>query len=252
VGWASADRPGQVFPLGSTFDPESDTLRSALDSALTSLYGLAVAVTPDTGRFAGVVAARNILDQVADARIAVAESISVRDAEGAMRRPVPQSAPDKAEKSRPADSDEDRDAKAGANKSDDVETSAPVAETAASPTDEPKDEPKAQAEGGDPKTNSKASTPEAVAASAADSAPTESVDSSSEPAEGQPEPDAAVDREATIVTVVSGRPVDLGKAEAAATPRDDAEGGAPAADDKPAGDEPVAAAERESEQDPVR
>ena len=48
---------GSVFPLGSTFDPETDTLRIALDSALTSPFGLAVAVAPDTGRFAGVVTA---------------------------------------------------------------------------------------------------------------------------------------------------------------------------------------------------
>ncbi len=70
VGWAHLDRPGHVYPLGSTFIAESDTLRAALDSALTSPYGLAVAVAPDTGRFAGVVAARQILHQVADSRTA--------------------------------------------------------------------------------------------------------------------------------------------------------------------------------------
>ena len=68
VGWAHSDRPGHVFPLGSTFTAESDTLRAALDSALTSPYGLAVAVAPGTGRFAGVVASRQILDQAAQAR----------------------------------------------------------------------------------------------------------------------------------------------------------------------------------------
>ena len=78
VGWASADRPGLVFPLGSTFKAESDTLRTALDSALTSLYSLAVAVEEETGRFAGVVSAQKILDQVADARVAAAEE-SLRD-----------------------------------------------------------------------------------------------------------------------------------------------------------------------------
>ena len=94
VGWANPDRPGQVFPLGSTFDPESDTLRTALDSALTSPYGLAVAVAPGTGRFAGVVEAQQILAQVADARAAVAESIAVRAAEETMRRSRPQPPPD--------------------------------------------------------------------------------------------------------------------------------------------------------------
>src|SRR6187397_70042 len=42
VGWADSERPGQVFPLGSTFSPETDSLRVALDSALTSPHGLAV------------------------------------------------------------------------------------------------------------------------------------------------------------------------------------------------------------------
>ncbi|HWJ54037.1 MAG TPA: ATP-binding cassette domain-containing protein, partial [Propionibacteriaceae bacterium] len=108
VGWANSDRPGQVFPLGSTFNPESDTLRAALDSALTSLYGLAVAVAPETGRFAGVATAEKILEQVAGARAAVAESISVRAAEETMRRSGPQSPPDgKATKS-PADKQEER------------------------------------------------------------------------------------------------------------------------------------------------
>ena len=58
-------------------------MRDALDSALTSPYGLAVAVEKDTGRFAGVVTAGTILDQVKGARAAVAESISIRDAEAA-------------------------------------------------------------------------------------------------------------------------------------------------------------------------
>ena len=74
------ERPGQVFPLGSTFDPEADTLRVALDSALTSPFSLAVAVAPDTGRFAGVVTARSILAQVKRPR-AAAESISAAEAE---------------------------------------------------------------------------------------------------------------------------------------------------------------------------
>ena len=95
VGWATATSPGRVFPLGSTFDPESDTLRTALDSALTSPYSLAVAVAPDTGRFAGVVRAQKILDQVADARIAAAESIELREPGPEPElRPEPEEGPD--------------------------------------------------------------------------------------------------------------------------------------------------------------
>ena len=81
VGWADPERPGRVFPLGSTFSPETDSLRVALDSALTSPYGLAVGVTADTQRYAGVVSADTILDRVRDVRVSIAESISIRDAE---------------------------------------------------------------------------------------------------------------------------------------------------------------------------
>ena len=85
IGWADREHPGQVFPLGSTFHHESDTLRVALDSALSSPFSLAVAVAPDTGRFAGVVSAQDILASVTAARVAAAESISVREA--AAQRP---------------------------------------------------------------------------------------------------------------------------------------------------------------------
>jgi osmoprotectant transport system ATP-binding protein len=91
VGWADPERPGQVFPLGSTFSPETDTLRTALDSALTSQYGLAVAVTADTRRFAGVVAADDILAKVKDVRVSIAESISIREAEAEQaHEPLPE------------------------------------------------------------------------------------------------------------------------------------------------------------------
>jgi osmoprotectant transport system ATP-binding protein len=83
VGWADSERPGQVFPLGATFSPETDSLRGALDSALTSPYGLAVAVTADTRRYAGVVSADAILDKVRDLRTSIVESISIREAETA-------------------------------------------------------------------------------------------------------------------------------------------------------------------------
>jgi osmoprotectant transport system ATP-binding protein len=83
VGWADPERPGRVFALGSTFSPETDTLRTALDSALTSPFGLAVAVTADDRRYAGVVSADDILAKVKDVRVSIAESISIREAEAA-------------------------------------------------------------------------------------------------------------------------------------------------------------------------
>ena len=85
IGWADREHPGQVFPLGSTFHHDTDTLRVALDSALSSPFSLAVAVAPDTGRFAGVASAEAILAAVQAARVAAAESISVREA--AAQRP---------------------------------------------------------------------------------------------------------------------------------------------------------------------
>jgi hypothetical protein len=83
VGWADPERPGRVFPLGSTFSPETDSLRAALDSALTSPHGLAVAVRAETGRYAGVVSADTILAKVKDVRVSIAESIAIREAEAA-------------------------------------------------------------------------------------------------------------------------------------------------------------------------
>jgi osmoprotectant transport system ATP-binding protein len=91
VGWADPERPGRVFALGSTFSPETDTLRTALDSALTSPYGLAVAVTAEARRYAGVVRADDILAKVKDVRGSIAESISIREAEAAQAyEPVPE------------------------------------------------------------------------------------------------------------------------------------------------------------------
>jgi len=78
LGWADQSRLGAIFGLGSTFDPETDTLRVALDSALTSPVGLAVAVAGSTGRYAGVVSAADILSQITDSRALIAESISLR------------------------------------------------------------------------------------------------------------------------------------------------------------------------------
>jgi osmoprotectant transport system ATP-binding protein len=80
MGWADARRPGQVYGLGSTFDPETDSLRAALDAALTSPVGMAVAVSG--GRYAGVVSAAAILAQATDSRASVAETVSIRSQSG--------------------------------------------------------------------------------------------------------------------------------------------------------------------------
>jgi osmoprotectant transport system ATP-binding protein len=110
VGWADPQRPGQVFALGATFSPETDSLRAALDSALTSPYGLAVAVTADTHRYAGVVSADAILDKVRDVRASIAESISIRDLEAAEEdASLDQSEPSYEEVTGPADDDDPDD-----------------------------------------------------------------------------------------------------------------------------------------------
>ena len=81
VGWVDAERPGLVHPIGATFVRESDTLRAALDSALTSPYAIAVAVDPDTGRYTGTATADAILDQVRTARRTHPESVTLQAAE---------------------------------------------------------------------------------------------------------------------------------------------------------------------------
>ena len=81
VGWVDTERPGLVHPMGATFVRETDTLRAALDSALTSPYALAVAVDPETGRYAGVVPADAILAQVATQRSGSPESVTLQAAE---------------------------------------------------------------------------------------------------------------------------------------------------------------------------
>ena len=81
LGWTDPSRPTGLHPVGSTFDPETDTLRTALDAALTSPVSLAVAVNRASGRFAGVVSAQEILAQVAEIKSAQQESIAPADAE---------------------------------------------------------------------------------------------------------------------------------------------------------------------------
>ncbi len=76
LGWTDPRQPGRSLPLGSTFDPETDTLRVALDAALTSPAGLAVAVGKN-GRYAGVAGAADILQRVAETRASQTESINI-------------------------------------------------------------------------------------------------------------------------------------------------------------------------------
>jgi osmoprotectant transport system ATP-binding protein len=114
VGWADPERPDRVFPLGSTFSPETDSLRVALDSALTSPHGLAVAVTADTHRYAGVVSADTILNKVKDVRVSIAESISLRDVEATLEDVLSESEPGDEPVASPADPpDSDQEAGQG-------------------------------------------------------------------------------------------------------------------------------------------
>ncbi len=61
TGWVDPARPGELLPLGATFDIETGDVRSALDAALTSPFGLAVGVSAGGSRYAGVVTAATIL-----------------------------------------------------------------------------------------------------------------------------------------------------------------------------------------------
>ena len=107
VGWADPERPGRVFALGATFSPETDTLRTALDSALTSPYGLAVAVTAEGRRYAGVVSADDILGKVKDVRVSITESISIREAEAAQAyEPFPDAEAEPEQPSEPEQGDD--------------------------------------------------------------------------------------------------------------------------------------------------
>lgn len=68
VAWVDPDRPGGTLPLGVTFDPATDSLRQALDAALSSSFGKAVAVTGESGRYAGVVTADEVMRALAEHR----------------------------------------------------------------------------------------------------------------------------------------------------------------------------------------
>jgi osmoprotectant transport system ATP-binding protein len=139
LGWADAERPGKTQMLGTTFQPDSDSMRAALDSALNSPVGLAVAVA-ENGRFAGVVTASQILDQVRHLKASVADAISAR-AEADAAREAAEAARQEAEQVRAeaskiaadadAEADEAARIEAAIKAAEDAETQAQAAEDAA-------------------------------------------------------------------------------------------------------------------------
>lgn len=68
VGWVDPRTPRHVRDLGGVFQPESDSLRTALDAALSSPVGKAVAVRGASLRYAGVVTMDDLLAAVAGHR----------------------------------------------------------------------------------------------------------------------------------------------------------------------------------------
>ncbi|NYE95110.1 osmoprotectant transport system ATP-binding protein [Psychromicrobium silvestre] len=68
LGWLSPQRPGEVVAGGSLY-PEGESLRRALDAALSSPAGLGVTVDQQ-GAVSGVVKASEVLEAIEQARIA--------------------------------------------------------------------------------------------------------------------------------------------------------------------------------------
>jgi len=66
LGWAGPGSDSELIPGGSLFRP-GDTLRRALDAALSSPSGLGVAVDPD-GRVLGTIRAQEVLAVIEEAR----------------------------------------------------------------------------------------------------------------------------------------------------------------------------------------
>ena len=75
VGWADVERPG-MCSRSARPSSTSRTRADGLDSALTSPTAWRSPCAPDTGRFAGVVGARNILDQVKRGRAALRSRVT--------------------------------------------------------------------------------------------------------------------------------------------------------------------------------
>lgn len=90
LGWVDPERAGSVLPLGDVFDPGSGSLQEALNAALTSPVGLAVAVTRGTGRYAGVLSAAEIVAAAVEQRTAAVRA-GLESVEAAPSRPAPTS-----------------------------------------------------------------------------------------------------------------------------------------------------------------
>jgi osmoprotectant transport system ATP-binding protein len=71
-GWADAGRPGRLLELGATFTHPGAPMREIVEAALTSPVGRAVAVAQN-GRYAGVLTAAEVMDQVQRYRADVAD-----------------------------------------------------------------------------------------------------------------------------------------------------------------------------------
>ncbi len=80
-GWVLPERRGVVFSVGTTFDPARDSLQTALDAALASPTGQAVAADRETGRYLGVVPIGQIIHQTVAARRS--SVVSIHDEIGA-------------------------------------------------------------------------------------------------------------------------------------------------------------------------
>lgn len=79
-GWVDPRRPSEVMELGTVFDPATDSLRAALDSALSSPVGRAIAVTGTAGRYAGVITITDLMAAIAGHQETVATDQSERRA----------------------------------------------------------------------------------------------------------------------------------------------------------------------------
>ncbi|WP_081684164.1 ABC transporter ATP-binding protein [Granulicoccus phenolivorans] len=98
AGWADPARPGATLQLGSTFTVGSSMLRDVLEAALTSPVGLAVGVQ-ESGRYAGVVPATEVMTLVQRHRATVAEDNAAAAAQsepGTTTTPKPEAVEDEA------------------------------------------------------------------------------------------------------------------------------------------------------------
>jgi osmoprotectant transport system ATP-binding protein len=99
VGWVDPRTPGHAIDLGTVFDPATDSLRTALDAALSSPVGRAVAVSGAIGRYAGIVTISDLLTAVATHR----EDLAVARVERALHRESAAEADDAPEPRAPED-----------------------------------------------------------------------------------------------------------------------------------------------------